>query len=746
MSVHVKHRMLSHVCLGIFMLVIGIGAIGVPTITDSLQLIANAKFQWADLQSGLSEPITIKLELRYANGEPINASSPLARYTGNAGPVFGINGAEIFLATGTQLLWSGRAYDSQGYPAKSIDLGLFYFVTRDGCDETQGRSCYTTSALVAKTKTNSDGSFGFLGRLPPPLQELSAWNLPREAAGKVIIVYADFLTATTINRVKMHYAVKLTEPPAILGVWINGHQIIDFGRNIQYASIDSGPVTFNFELRAGQQAYLVVGKCGSQACHDTPPQESIITREITPDTANGSVTVSLDPSYYVFYILTLPVDPFRSVPSRGTVLAVGMFDTLPIVTPSEYQLLGLVPLSVGFVLLFSVPFDLTKQLFLKRGKLAKMLEVVKKAPLKSIMVVAVLSRGLVFVMGITTASIFGERLLCQYCGDIGIPFISLFSRWDSYYYAAIALHGYSNLIVPQWAFFPSYPALIGVLGRLLAMVTPMPQDLAVYSMGFVVSNLAFFGSVYYMYKLSVLVLQNAKLAAYSALFLVFYLAGVFLSAVYSDSLFLLLTLSSLYYWRMRGFKKSALLGFFGALTRPVGIFLVVPYLYESLTDASSRKEAILYLPVASVLLGFLSFLAFSQLMTGTPFATFEAEHLYWGVTLNLHSVLMSAYNDVLGNPIIFPYLALAIGGIVTSILSVKSKEESAIDAYGLVLLATYMFAPLISFPRYTITLVPAYWGYARWSQRAVAGRIVFAVFLILLVIGVGLFVNWYSFY
>ena len=139
------------------------------------------------------------------------------------------------------------------------------------------------------------------------------------------------------------------------------------------------------------------------------------------------------------------------------------------------------------------------------------------------------------------------------------------------------------------------------------MVTQMPQDLAVYSMGFVVSNLAFFGSVYYLYKLSLFVLHNAKLATCSALFLVFYPAGVFLSAVYSDSLFLLLTLSSLYYWLLRGFRKSALLGFFGALTRPVGVFLVVPYLYEMLTNASSRKTAILYVPVASVLVGFLSF-------------------------------------------------------------------------------------------------------------------------------------------
>lgn len=653
---------------------------------------------------------------------------------------------KYLLPQASKLLWGGRAYDTRGYPAKSIDLGFFYFVIRDGCDETQGRSCYTTPVLVGKTKTNTDGSFGFMGGPPSPGQDLSAWNLPQEAAGKVIIVYADFLTATTINRIKTHYAVKLAEPPAIFGVWINGHRIIDFGRDTQYTSTNSGPVTFNYELGVGQQAYLIVGECGSQACHDTPPQESIITLEITSDTADGSVTVSLDPSYYMFYILTTPVDPFRVVPSPDTVLAFGMFDTLHVVTPSEYQLLGLVPLSVGSVLLVSVPIDFMKQWFLKRKVPAKMLEVVTKSPLKTIMAVAVLSRGLVFAMDIATASIFEQPLMCQFCWDIGTPLIGLFARWDSSYYAEIALYGYSNLIAPQWAFFPSYPALIGFFGRLLTMVTPMPQDLAVYSVGFIVSNLAFCGAVYYMYKLSLLILHNAKLAAYSALFLAFYPAGVFLSAVYSESLFLLLTLSSLYYWRMRGFKKSALLGFFGALTRLVGIFLVVPYLYELLTDASSRKTLSLYVPVVSALLGFLSFSVFSQLMTGTALATFEAERLYWGVTLNLYGVLVSAYNDVLGNPIILPYLALAIGGIVTSILSAKSKEESAIDAYALVLLATYMFATLISFPRFTITLVPAYWGYARWSQRAWIGRSLFTVFVILLVIGVGLFVTSQNFY
>ena len=741
MSAYARHRNLTRLSLGVLMIAIGIGTIGIPTLVDSIQLIANAKIQWGGVQTTFKEPLTITLQLRYANGERINASSPLPRYSSDAGKVFGINGTEISLTSGTELLWGGSVHDSQGAPAASIDLGLFYFVAREGCDETRNLSCYTVSNLVARTKTNPDGSFGFQGQLPQPHQDFPAWNLPR-TNGKVIIVYADFLTTTTRLRLKTHYALKPTEPPAVLGLWINGNQIVDFGRNVQYESTASN-VTFTLRLEAIQQAYLFIGRCGDQACHDTPPHEAILTRQIGPNVTDYSTSVSLDPSYYVFYVLTMPTNPFGSDLRPDTVLAIGIFDTLHTVMPNEYQLLGLVPVSIGVTLLISIPFDPDQQWSAKGMILSKIRNAVRKNPLKTTMALAALSRGFVLAVGLFSVSVFGERSLCQYCWDIDIPLISLFSRWDSGYYVDIAMRGYSSLITPQWEFFPLYPSLMGV-GRLLAVAVPIPADLAVHSIGFVVSNLSFFGSVYYLYKLSTLVLRNAELATFSALSLAFYPAGVFLTATYSDSLFLLLTLISLYYWRMGRPKTSAALGFLAALTRLVGIFLAIPYLIELLYDRSRRRISSSYLPIVSPFLGFLAFMAFSQLMTGTPFATFEAERLYWGVTLNLQTVYVLAYNDILGNPIILPYFALALGGILTSILSSKSKAETALDWYALVLLASYLFAPLISFPRYTITLVPAYWGYARWSQRA--GSIVFAIFLVLLAIGVGLFVNWYSFY
>jgi hypothetical protein len=285
---------------------------------------------------------------------------------------------------------------------------------------------------------------------------------------------------------------------------------------------------------------------------------------------------------------------------------------------------------------------------------------------------------------------------------------------------------------------------MGIFGRLLAIVPQIPLSLGVDLAGFAVSNLAFLGSVYYLYKLSERVVGNAKLAFDSAIFLALYPAGIFLSATYSESLFLILTLSSLYYWDSGA--KSGLLGFLATLTRPVGIFLAIPYLYRALVDSSKRGILGTYLPVIGPLLGYLSFMAFSQFVTGTPFANFAAERMFWGVTSNPQTILKLAYNDIHDHPIIIPYLVLSVGGTLASIWKAAGRAERAIDLYAIGLLVAYLPTPIISFPRYSITLVPEYWSFSRWSQRLVVRVFLYALFLVLLAIGTGLYVNWYSFY
>jgi hypothetical protein len=192
--------------------------------------------------------------------------------------------------------------------------------------------------------------------------------------------------------------------------------------------------------------------------------------------------------------------------------------------------------------------------------------------------------------------------------------------------------------------------------------------------------------------------------------------------------------------------KSSVLGFFSAITRPVGIILAVPYLYRALTSSERRNFAKAYLHVASVLIGYLIFMAYSQFMTGTPFANFAAEYLYWGVSLNLMSKMVLAYKEVLANPIILPYIVLSIFAIAASIWSIKSSVEAAIVLYAVCLLIIYLISPIDSFPRYSITLLPMYWSLSRWSKSLAVKRFMIGFLVALLVIGTGLFVNWYGFY
>lgn len=364
------------------------------------------------------------------------------------------------------------------------------------------------------------------------------------------------------------------------------------------------------------------------------------------------------------------------------------------------------------------------------------------------MVVAILSRLFVFVVAVVSNHVFGINPTCPSfgCWSIDLPFFNLFSRWDSGFYADIALRGYGNQVMPRWEFFPFYPILMGTFGRLLAFISPIPLDLAVHIAGFAISNLAFLGAVCFLYKLSERILGKTRLASESAIFLAIYPAGIFFSATYSESLFLFLTLSSLYYWYGKRMGKSGVLGFLAALTRPVGIFLAVPYLCEVLVDPTKRRSVRTYLPAASVLLGYLSFMAYSQLMTGTPFANFVAARMFWKVTPDTIAILVLARNEIFDHPIIVPYLALGIGGVIVSLVTARTRPEKAMSLYAICLLASYAPIPIISFPRYSITLVPMYWGLAKLSRWPLVKGLMYAISLTLLAVGTGLFVNWYSFY
>ena len=213
-------------------------------------------------------------------------------------------------------------------------------------------------------------------------------------------------------------------------------------------------------------------------------------------------------------------------------------------------------------------------------------------------------------------------------------------HWDAGYYVDIASDGY-HLSQSGWStanFFPLLPFLTAVF-RMLSM------DL--HCAGFIVSNLAFLVSLSLLYHL-----VNGKWGEESARRSVFLMAAgpasFFFSAIYTESLFLLCCVAFFILMLDKRWFLAGLAGTLAALTRSVGLVLVVVATWEYLRQAKFRPSKVC-LNAAWVLLiplgcGLFSFVLYGS--TGDMFANLTAQRA-WG-TVSLHSPFTSLRNVFLG--------------------------------------------------------------------------------------------------
>ena len=173
--------------------------------------------------------------------------------------------------------------------------------------------------------------------------------------------------------------------------------------------------------------------------------------------------------------------------------------------------------------------------------------------------------------------------------------LEIWARWDSEWYLLIAAEGYdvsdhfAGLGVPyeQHAasgFLPLYPLLIRGLAPLLGPVAA----------GVLISNLCLALSLVLLERLVRLEVNGASggmagLAACAALLL--HPSSLFLSAVYAESLFLALSLGVFLSARSRNFALAGILGGLATITRPFGLLLVIPILWEWWAWRNDDSEA-----------------------------------------------------------------------------------------------------------------------------------------------------------
>ena len=164
---------------------------------------------------------------------------------------------------------------------------------------------------------------------------------------------------------------------------------------------------------------------------------------------------------------------------------------------------------------------------------------------------------------------------------------NMFARWDTFFYYSIATQGYNwnpaHFTYQNVVFFPLYPLLMRWGGELLGGY-PMVA-------GLIVSLFAFAAAMTLLYRLALLDLGEERAWRVVLLVAVFPYA-LFFSAVYTESLFFLLTVSAFYTMRRGRLAWAGVCGLLAGLTRPNGWWLAVPLACLVLwpTDRESTDE------------------------------------------------------------------------------------------------------------------------------------------------------------
>ncbi|MEM9777888.1 MAG: mannosyltransferase family protein [Chloroflexota bacterium] len=145
-------------------------------------------------------------------------------------------------------------------------------------------------------------------------------------------------------------------------------------------------------------------------------------------------------------------------------------------------------------------------------------------------------------------------------------FLDVLARWDSGFYITIVDGGYEMITgqISNIAFFPLYPLLISF--------TNIFFDNTLLS-GIIVSHVAFFFALVYLYRLTLLVTDDNGTAQRTIYYLSVFPTAFFFSAVYTESLFLCLSVAAIYYAKIKKWEIATIFTLLVGVTRITGILV-----------------------------------------------------------------------------------------------------------------------------------------------------------------------------
>lgn len=273
-------------------------------------------------------------------------------------------------------------------------------------------------------------------------------------------------------------------------------------------------------------------------------------------------------------------------------------------------------------------------------------------------------------------------------------------QWDGPHYLDLAKNWYQEAGQESlWiVFYPLYPILIRIFNFLI-------NDFATASI--VVSILFSFSASILLFELTLLDFskRNAILAVW---FLNIFPTAYFLQASYTESVFLTLTMLSIYLFRQNRYLGAGCAGALATMTRINGLTLL-PLLFLEIKTVGKNIVTLLLIPV-----GFLIYLLINYLTFKDPLYFFQPLSLYWnkkfawpweGISSSFANLWY--YQDELFYAYIFEFMAIAV--IFLAIIFAFFKMRKSYAVYMLINLLLFTSTGFIlSTPRYTLILFPIF--------------------------------------
>jgi hypothetical protein len=345
-------------------------------------------------------------------------------------------------------------------------------------------------------------------------------------------------------------------------------------------------------------------------------------------------------------------------------------------------------------------------------------------------------------------------------GSLGDVLLAPAARWDTTWYVQIAQHGYAD--TTHAAFFPLYPFVARAVGE--------PIGSALVG-GLLVSLAAGVAALATLHRLALIELGERPARA-AVWLLACFPAAFFLSAVYSESLFLALSLGAVLAARTQRWVVAAVLGALAAATRSAGLVLLVPLalLWWSYSPRRPRDLACALIAVPAGTALFCAGLALAGLDGMAPFHAQEQWFRHFagpfggvwdGVVAAVDGArqLLSGsrtpvyFTAAAGDPFVNAFhnleLFASLLAVVPMVVGTLRRLPLAYGAYVVAALALPLSwpvgpQPLMSLPRFELVLFPLFLWLGWWAARG-RGRLIVlgAAFLGLQTWAVAEFATWH---